>query len=58
MKKVIHLLSTDIFAGAENMACQIIKGFESDDNYEMVYVSEIGTNKTNLENRGIPHLFH
>lgn len=55
MKKVVHLLSTDIFAGAENMACQIIKGFENDENYEMVYVSEIGTNKTNLENRGIQY---
>lgn len=47
--KVLHLISTDVFSGAENVACQIIKQFETDDKYDMVYCSKIGPNKDRLD---------
>lgn len=37
--RVMHLVCTDIFSGAENVACQIINGFRNEDNFEMVYCS-------------------
>jgi glycosyltransferase involved in cell wall biosynthesis len=55
MKKVVHLISTDIFAGAENVACQIIKSFSNDNKYDMVYLSMIGDNKESLESRNIKY---
>lgn len=51
--KVMHLMSTHAFSGAENVACQIIKQFENDSNYDMVYCSEIGSNKQRLEDLNI-----
>lgn len=54
--KVMHLVSTDIFSGAENVACQIINGFKNNDNYEMVYCSPLGSNEIPLKNRNINHL--
>lgn len=53
MVKVLHLISTNVFSGAENVACQIIKLFSNDDKYKMVYCSTIGSNKESLENRKI-----
>lgn len=54
--RVIHLLSTDVFSGAENVGCQIINGFKNDPKYsEMIYVSRIGTNRQFLEARGIKY---
>lgn len=53
MVKVLHLISTNVFSGAENVACQIMKLFSNDDNYKMVYCSTIGSNKESLENRKI-----
>ena len=54
--KVLHLISTSVFSGAENVACQIINGFRNKKNYNMVYCSEEGTNKTPLQDRNIPFL--
>ena len=54
--KVLHLISTDVFSGAENVACQIIKQFENKDMYDMVYCSEIGTNKDRLDSLKIKTL--
>lgn len=54
--KVLHLISTDIFSGAENVACQIIKQFETDDKYDMVYCSKIGSNKDRLDSLKIKTL--
>lgn len=51
--KVLHLISTDVFSGAENVACQIIKKFENNENYEMVYCSKLGKNEERLNNLGI-----
>ena len=36
-KKILHLLCTTTFSGAENVACQIIDMFRYDDNAEMIY---------------------
>lgn len=56
MKTVIHLISTDVFSGAENVACQIINSFKKNNkDYKMIYVSKIGPNKKNLEDRSIPY---
>lgn len=51
--KVLHLISTSIFSGAENVACQIIDSFKNDENFEMVYCSVIKENKPNLISREI-----
>lgn len=56
MKRIMHLISTDVFSGAENVACQIINIFSNDkDDYKMIYTSKIGSNKKNLEDRSIPY---
>lgn len=55
MKKIMHLISTDVFSGAENVACQIINGFSKDEKYKMIYVSKIGPNKKSLEDRSITY---
>lgn len=54
--KVLHLISTDVFSGAENVACQIINGFKNNENYEMVYCSQLGKNEIPLKDRNINHL--
>lgn len=54
--RVLHLISTDVFSGAENVACQIIKQFEKDENYDMVYCSKIGKNKERLNSLRIKTL--
>lgn len=40
--KVLHLLNTGRFSGAENVVCQIIELFKDDENIEMVYCSRDG----------------
>lgn len=54
--KIIHLLSTNEYSGAENVACQIISLFSREKNIEMFYVSEIKGNKKYLEDRSIPYI--
>ncbi len=54
--KVLHLISTDVFSGAENVACQIIKQFEKNEKYDMVYCSKIGPNKERLDSLEIKTL--
>lgn len=51
--KVLHLISTDVFSGAENVACQIIKKFENNENYDMVYCSKLGKNEERLSDLNI-----
>ena len=55
MKTVLHLMSTHVFSGAENVACQIINAFKEDKSYRMIYVSEISDNKSNLDDRNIQY---
>ena len=37
--KVMHVLNSRIYSGAEKVVCQIIKSFRDDENMEMVYCS-------------------
>ena len=54
--KVLHLISTSSFSGAENVACQIINLFKDESSYDMRYCAVIGRNKEALEIRKIPVL--
>jgi len=53
--KVMQLLSSDIFSGAESIACEIIHLFESE--AEMVYVSPKGSNVDSLDARGVQSFY-
>ena len=37
--KVLHVLNSRIYSGAEKVVCQIIKSFREDAGVEMVYTS-------------------
>lgn len=52
--KVLHLLQSPHFSGAENVVCQIIGMFGNDANYEMAYCSQNGPIKEALAERNIP----
>lgn len=52
-RKVLHLLSTNKFSGAENVVCQIIDLFRDDDNYELIYCSPRGQITEALTDRKI-----
>lgn len=51
--KVLHVLLSNKFSGAENVACQIIDFFRDDINFEMAYTSQDGAIKESLEQRNI-----
>lgn len=51
--KVMHLLQSNKFSGAENVVCQIISMFKSDENIEFVYCSQEGPIKEALLERSI-----
>lgn len=50
---VLHVLQSDTFSGAENVACQIIKLFENDKNIEMIYSSKDGKISDTLKEKKI-----
>lgn len=52
-QKVLHLLPSGGFSGAENVVCTII---ENDDKYEMVYCSPKGKINEILKERNIEHI--
>lgn len=51
--KVLHLLQSNRFSGAENVACQIISMMKNDLDYEMVYCSPNGQIWQALSERNI-----
>lgn len=51
--KVLHLLQSSRFSGAENVVCQIIKMFENDEKLEMAYCSRDGQIRSSLEEKNI-----
>lgn len=53
MKKIVHLLNSDSFSGAENVVCQIIKMLEND--FEMTYISPKGEISKTLEEKNIEY---
>ena len=51
--KVLHLLSSKRFSGAENVVCQIFNMFSEDSDIEMIYVSPSGDIENSLNEKGI-----
>lgn len=51
--RVLHVLCSNVFSGAENVACQIINIFSSDNNMEMIYCSPDGKIREALKERSI-----
>lgn len=51
--KVLHLLASNSFSGAENVVCTIIKSFENE--IDMIYCSPLGTIKSTLEKKQIKY---
>ena len=51
--KVLHLLSSNRFSGAENVACQIINMFRGDKQMEFIYCSPEGSIRQALLDRGV-----
>ena len=54
--KILHILSSQIFSGAENVVCQIIGMFKNDEDIEMAYCSPEGGIRVALEQRGIKYI--
>ena len=52
--KVLHVLNTSTFSGAENVACQIIKMYEKTD-ISMAYCSRDGSVRKQLEDLRIDY---
>ena len=52
--KIMHLLQSDRFSGAENVVCQIMEMFRGNEDYEMIYVSPDGPISSSLKERNIP----
>ncbi|MBE6601953.1 MAG: glycosyltransferase [Ruminococcaceae bacterium] len=52
-KKVLHLLQSNRFSGAENVVCQIIGMMRDEPDVEMVYCSREGQIHEDLDARGI-----
>lgn len=51
--RIVHLLKSDRFSGAENIVCQIIDMFKDETGVEMIYVSPDGPIHDVLDNRNI-----
>lgn len=51
--KVLHMLCSNRFSGAENVVCQIINMFHDDPNIEMAYASPDGQIREALKERNI-----
>ena len=52
--KVLHVLSSNIYSGAENVACQIIQMFDNE--IEMAYCSPEGQISQSLKDLGVNYL--
>ena len=52
--RVIHMLCSDSYSGAENVVCQIVNMFKDDRRYEFVYASPDGSIREALEMRNVP----
>lgn len=51
--KILHLLNSNQFSGAENVVCQIVNMFREDSDIEMVYVSPDGQIRKALYERNV-----
>ena len=55
-KKVLHILATNKYSGAENVVCQIIDAFKNNKEFEMVYCSPEGEIESVLKEKNISYL--
>ncbi len=53
MKKILHVLASNKYSGAENVACTIIENFKNE--YDMAYCSPIGPIEETLSERKIKY---
>lgn len=53
--RVLHVLSSLVYRGAENVACQIIHMFGKDGNVTMFYASPDGEVRPSLEEQGVDY---
>ncbi len=53
--RILHLLSSRTFSGAENVVCQIIKMFD-EEKFKMLYCSPIGDIQRKLTNENITYI--
>ena len=51
--RILHLLCSDRFSGAENVVCQIVKMFDNIKEFEMIYASPDGQIRKALKERGV-----
>ena len=54
--RILHLLGSNSYSGAENVVCQIISVFSNDKNTQMIYCSKDGPISNSLKERGVPFL--
>lgn len=54
--RVLHLISTSVFSGAENVACQIINMCKDEKDIEMYYVAVLGENEAILKDRNVKYI--
>lgn len=52
--KIMHVLQSSHFSGAENVVCQIFNLFKDNKDVEMIYCCKDGTIRSALEERNIP----
>ena len=51
--KILHILASNSFSGAENVVCQIVGMFSDDPSIEMIYCSPDGPIRGELDERGV-----
>lgn len=51
--KVLHMLTTDRYSGAENVVCQIAHMFQTEDRYEVLYCSPDGSIREALAEQNV-----
>lgn len=54
--KILHLLKSNKFSGAENVVCQIIQAFKGSPQIDSIYCCPEGTIMKTLEEKGISYL--
>ncbi len=55
-KKILHILASNKFSGAENVVCQIIDAFKNDKNVSMAYASPNGRIADVLKKKNIEYI--
>lgn len=54
--KILHLLQSPFFSGAENVVCQIMKLYSTDSRVHMIYVSPYGPIQDSIESNGFEYI--